>query len=103
MPSNKDHIHTYERPRWNRSIYRCIDPSCSHYIQKRLLVGKYGKCPECGSQFILDREKLLRARPKCDFCSNTKKSRALKQVGEIKELQEIFEGVVEPVGEEDKL
>ena len=103
MASSKEqHIHTYERPRWNRNIYRCIAPDCSHYIQKKLLLGKYGKCPECGSQFILDREKLLRAKPRCDFCSNTKKSRALKEIGEIKELEGIFDSVVEPQGE-DKL
>lgn len=103
MANNKEHIHTYERPRWNRNIYRCVAPDCSHYIQKKYLLGKYSKCPECGNQFILDREKLLRAKPRCDFCSNTKKSRQLKAVGEVKELQEIFESIVEPMKEEDKL
>lgn len=97
------HIHTYERPRWNKNIYRCVAPDCSHYIQKKLLLGKYALCPECSSQFILTREKLLRAKPKCDFCSNTKKSRELKVVAENRELQEIFENAVEPISSEDKL
>lgn len=103
MPASKDHIHTYERPVWRKTIYRCVDPGCSHYINKKLLLGKYAKCPECGSQFILNREKLLRARPKCDFCSNTAKSRELKQVAANTKLQEIFDSISEPIGEEDKL
>lgn len=97
------HIHTYERPRWDKKIYRCIAPDCSHYINKKLLLGKYGKCPECGAQFILDREKLLRAKPKCDFCSNTRKSKELKALAENQTLQQIFENVVEPIDEGDKL
>lgn len=108
MASSKvAHIHTYERPRWNKKIYRCIAPDCPHYIQKKLLLGKYGQCPECGNQFILDREKLLRAKPKCDFCSDTKKSRTLKQIAsaveENKELQDLFETIVIPTESEDKL
>lgn len=99
----QQHIHIYERPRWNKSIYRCIEPDCSHYIQKKLLLGKYGRCPECQNQFILDREKLLRAKPKCDFCSNTAKSRALKAVAENPTLIEIFDQVQEPIKPEDKL
>lgn len=102
-----EHIHIYERPTWNKTIYRCIDPGCPHYIKKGYLLGKYARCPECSNQFILTREKLLRARPKCDFCSNTKRAKELQQVASNQVLQKIFEDIQTPVdmveNGEDKL
>lgn len=53
MPKQEKHIHTYERHPTRRDIYRCIDPSCSHYINITFLLGKEGLCPNCHQKIIL--------------------------------------------------
>lgn len=44
---SKVHIHTYERSKSNREIYRCIDPGCRHYDRREMIVGKTILCAVC--------------------------------------------------------
>jgi hypothetical protein len=76
MPSLK-HTHSYVRYKSRPGYYRCANAHCSHFAEKEVLVGKACTCT-CGKEFILDREDLRRARPKCLECSNTAKSKIFK-------------------------
>lgn len=71
MPS-LNHIHTYVR--FTKDVYRCSDKHCYHTAKKSILVGKATLCTECGQEFVLTREDLRRARPRCLACSKTKKA-----------------------------
>ncbi len=70
MPALKNHVHTYERSKKNKRIYRCVHPDCTSYSHVDDLRGKRAKC-KCGREFILEtridrhfRKKEL----KCDLC-----------------------------------
>lgn len=70
MPSKK-HLHTYEkRPKVKGeksgvTIYRCIDPDCSHKIVREDLFGKRANCPYCGEPYILNPRILRLKLPHC--------------------------------------
>lgn len=68
-----EHIHTYVR--FKKKFYKCNHPKCTHFALKELILGKESACPSCGTVFILTREDLKRATPKCKNCSNTKEAR----------------------------
>jgi hypothetical protein len=74
MPALK-HVHSYSR--YRKHYYKCNDPMCTHFLDKKMVLGKMNKCV-CGQEFILTYEDLRRATPKCKDCSNTKESRVYK-------------------------
>lgn len=83
--SVKAHIHTYVRFKSRPGYYKCNDPHCTHFASRDLILDKASRCPECKEEFILDYDKLRRARPLCDNCANTAKARlhrASKQIFE---------------------
>jgi|SRR5215467_3838795 len=77
------HIHTYVRYRGRPGFYRCDAPDCTHFIDKEAIKNKLSLCCDCGTQIILDREALRRARPKCINCSNTRKAQAHRKAQEL--------------------
>lgn len=81
MPSLK-HIHTFKRVKATRDgkhfLYMCIDPHCTYRVDKLYLVGKAALCNSCHQEFILTGEDLRRAKPICQECSNTAKSREFR-------------------------
>ena len=81
-----NHTHSYvryKRNQWkNPDLFKCDNPDCTHFADKALILGKHSQCT-CGEVFILSRDDLKRARPKCLNCSNTaagKKSRAVHEL-----------------------
>lgn len=72
--SSLKHIHSYIRYKNNqfkrRDLFKCNDPSCTHFAEKSLILGKNSLC-SCGTVFILTNEDLKRAKPRCIDCSNT--------------------------------
>lgn len=80
------HIHTYVKYKNRPGFYRCEAPDCTHIIDKELLLGKLSLCSLCGSQMILTREDLRRAKPRCLNCSETKKAKLHKKANEITKL-----------------
>ncbi len=86
----QNHIHTYWRDRKRKNIYKCAAPDCSHYIEKNFLEGKQSLCNSCGREIVLTPYHLTTARPKCDFCSKHKRARALKEIADNPELQDIL-------------
>lgn len=69
MGKKDDHIHKYKKDILGKDyvIYKCVLPSCSHYLSERLIKGKFSICWRCGEPFII---KLLHAKPHCDDCVN---------------------------------
>ena len=79
------HTHTYVRYKSRPGYFRCDSPDCTHFIDKESVLGKISLCTTCGEQFLLSREDLKRARPKCLNCSNTKKAKQHKKVQKLTE------------------
>lgn len=85
MPS-LDHTHTYVRWKTTKlgvTYFRCNHANCTHFIDKELIVGKTTLCSNCGGQFILSRDDLRRAKPKCLDCSNTKEAKISRAAREL--------------------
>lgn len=78
MPSSMNHIHTYERSKRDKTVYRCAHPDCSHYDRRENLEGKRAHC-KCGEEFIFTNKRPQRhfqyAVPKCDACRTSKASK----------------------------
>lgn len=72
MPSLK-HTHTYTR--YKKHYYKCNDPQCTHFADRSLILGKMNKCPFCGKEWVLTKEDLRRATPRCIECSDTKQAK----------------------------
>jgi hypothetical protein len=68
------HIHSYVRCPNRKNFYKCDDPYCTHFVPRDLILGKACHCA-CGAEFVLTREDLRRARPRCPNCSDTKVGR----------------------------
>lgn len=43
------HLHSYQRSKYNKEIYRCTHPLCTHYTRRDMLVDKKCTCNKCGS------------------------------------------------------
>lgn len=84
------HIHTYRRSKWNKNTFQCADPGCTSYANKLKIVGKKSLCNNCGTEIVLTAYNLTTTYPKCDLCSDTKKSKLLRSIGESTELQDVF-------------
>lgn len=105
----KQHLHTYERSKLNAKTYRCVDPECSHFARRELLLGKYAECPFCKEKFILNSEELDLAKPKCQYCKKGGPGRSKELEQELTKIlaeepdalqQRIKDILNEPVGTE---
>lgn len=85
MPK-KDHIHTFVKYKKRPGFFRCLHPDCTAIFDKEFLRGKRALC-SCGRDFILTREDLRRATPKCMNCSDTKQARAFQAAQSLIENQ----------------
>ena len=93
MPS-LTHTHQYVQYKGRAGFWRCAHPQCSHYTDRESVLGKLSLCNNnCGTEFILDVEALLRRRPLCLNCSNTKKARAFRAGQKMMEALEVEEKV----------
>lgn len=78
-----NHVHCYIKYKGKLGLFRCNSPDCTHFTEKEAILGKLSLCTECGTAFILSRDDLRRARPKCLSCSNTKKGKAFRKAQEL--------------------
>jgi hypothetical protein len=74
VPLTDKHTHTYKRHPTRKGYSYCLGADCQHIQETKLLVGKRNKC-KCGKLFILTREDLRRAIPRCINCSTTRIAR----------------------------
>ena len=77
------HIHTYVKYKRRPGFFRCTDSLCTHSAHKEVVEGKQSLCFFCGSVFILTKEDLRRAKPRCFNCSNTAKALAVKKASNL--------------------
>ena len=90
MPSLR-HTHTYVQYKGRAGFWRCASPQCSHYTDRENVVGKLSLCNNCEAEFILDYEALLRRRPLCLNCANTKKGRDFRAAQSVRpEVTEVL-------------
>lgn len=92
------HIHLYKRidlvPSWkvkqgkpSRLVFACQHPTCNNTLPVVMAIGKLNECNICHRPFILDKESVLRARPRCKECI------VRKNVVEIDGLDELLKGI----------
>lgn len=85
MPS-KLHTHKfrrYIRGKWNETRYACADPDCYKVARPSLLLGKPSVCWKCEQDFILTRDNLETAKPRCLNCADTKEAREYRRMEEM--------------------
>lgn len=75
--------HIYQRSRTNKTIYRCIHPTCSHYIKRELLEGKKAQCPKCKGLFLIPWQQLKNRTPVCEYCTKSPKSAELRLARDV--------------------
>lgn len=81
------HVHTYKKHPTRKGYSYCLGAYCSTITETKLLVGKANKC-KCGKLFLLSREDLRRAVPRCINCSVTRKAL------ERQKAQQLYESVL---------
>lgn len=94
------HTHTYRRSRARNNLYQCTDPACSHYADRKFIVGKLAKCPDCGREYILTPYDLKLATPKCEQCKNLTRGAKDKLNRTRIALKDLFPPAPEPLEEE---
>ncbi len=83
------HTHTYAiyKKRSGTSVkekvFRCADPSCTHFAEYELVVGKMSCCNLCGKEYILDREAARASFPRCLECSNSKRAQVKRAAASL--------------------
>jgi hypothetical protein len=72
MSKKSKHIHKYIRVNGKHvKIFKCAFPDCVfslNFGQFELLLGRYGLCNGCNSQFIITEDNLNEDEPKCINC-----------------------------------
>ena len=77
------HTHRYIRWKKETGLYRCAHPDCTHFTEKSFLLGKRSVCNLCGDEFVLTREDLLLAQPRCPNCSNRAGNKQRRKLREL--------------------
>lgn len=74
-----NHFHLYKRVNLTRNpakppylVLQCLAPNCTHYLPKKLAIGKLAKCHRCEEPFILDKETVELEKPHCTDCIKRK-------------------------------
>lgn len=68
------HLHIYRRVKVGKNdhtVYRCMEPNCSHFQQPELMEGKFAKCPRCGNPYVIT-ERMIKDKVvnlHCDDCT----------------------------------
>lgn len=86
MDSN--HIHRYKKINLARKgndpyiVYRCVKPTCTHYMPIELADGKLCECVRCGEAMIINKAVLVgnggkpMTNPHCSHCIRRRKDKA---------------------------
>lgn len=65
-------VHKYQRILWGQKrtpIFRCVLPSCRHYVHPEFVIGRECICHRCGDLFIIDRRASELKKPHCLRCT----------------------------------
>ena len=95
--ASKNHYHIYERVgsvKQQNPRYRCIDPDCTHFQTKDLIMGNRAMC-ECGTTFLLTWDVIRLKRPRCAKCSTGKRNIKWKEEqAQRNVIKDIMKGVI---------
>lgn len=80
-----DHLHKYKRVKLSKkfTVYKCMKPACTHYVDVKLAEGKLCECNRCGSPMILTKSVADLARPHCIDCTKRKKEIPVADIAEF--------------------
>lgn len=84
--TKKVHIHKWvrrERGTWRKARYQCDDPHCYAVKTPPYLLGKVSRCTQCDNEFILTRDQLENARPRCLRCAGTEEARKFQAMEQM--------------------
>lgn len=85
--AKRKHLHKYEKVILGKSgytVFRCIEPDCSHYIAKEFVKGKLCACNRCDNPMIMDTRAMNLTKPHCVDCIEHKDT----NISKLKELME---------------
>lgn len=88
MQTIERHTHKYIRVKGRRGRirYKCSIPGCPHVLEPEVAVGRFSICNHCGDTFVMNKESVTLAKPRCENCrkSPRKENRAkiLELLGE---------------------
>lgn len=79
-----NHTHTYRRVEWGKNkyvIYRCMEPTCTHYLPSHAILSKPTKCYACGAVFLITQDMISRKTMKlrCEECKKSLYNREEKE------------------------
>lgn len=102
MPKNKC-IHKYKKVKLGKSyvVFKCVFPTCTHYIRYELAEGKLCICNRCDKPMTLTKAAMQLKKPHCDDCVDRKKSSSYKEVKAV--LDDILETGIEELTTINKL
>ena len=84
MAKKETHIHKYIRVRLGKHIvYKCSLANCTHFLRRELVVGRLSICWRCGEPFVMNRESITLARPRCTTCKKTAKKADIAAITEF--------------------
>lgn len=80
-----DHLHKYKRVDLGNKylVFKCMVPSCSHYVPLKLAEGKLCECNRCGNPMVITKANVDLARPHCIDCTKRKKEIPVEAVAEF--------------------
>lgn len=95
-----DHIHLYKRidlvPSWksklptthkhyrpSRLVFVCQKPLCNHQLDTIRAIGKLNECNICHRPFVMDKETVQRAMPRCQDCIVRKQSDVINKLDDF--------------------
>ena len=100
MSKSPNHIHRYKKTDLARKkgvnpyiVYKCLEPTCTHYIPVHLAEGKMCMCSRCKEPMIITKHTLTSSNggamlyPHCGACTKSKKP-------DVNPLHEFLEKVV---------
>ena len=90
------HIHLYKRidlrPKWKQIknpelppylVFACQKPTCQHWVEVARALGLLNECNVCHNPFILDKETVKKARPRCTDCIVRKVKPEINKLNEL--------------------
>lgn len=72
-----NHIHKYKKILLGHryTVFRCMQPGCTHYLHHSLIVGKFSVCWRCSGVFVISGKHKKLTKMHCDNC--TKKTKEI--------------------------
>lgn len=96
-------VHKYIRAKIGdakKTIWKCVNPDCPHYIYPELAVGRKSICWVCGEIIILTKVRMMVKKPHCDTCfTRPDKAKPSKTAEAKQESAEMWSNILEQLKE----